>query len=156
MDTPKVHAPQVPDPSAPMRRRLGSPILWALVQAAVAGGFYFSLGLVATRAGGWTWAVYLAAALFFVFTALSYVEGASLHQERGGATIIARYGFNELWSFIAGWAIMLDYLLLVALTAHAATNHLAVFVGALGDGVPEFLATVLIILMVAVINVRGL
>ena len=47
---------------------------------------------------------------------LSYMEGASLHQERGGATVIARYGFNELWSFVAGWAILLDYLILIAIT----------------------------------------
>ena len=54
----------------------------------------------------------------------SYVEGASLHQERGGATVIARYAFNELVSFIAGWAICLDYLILVALCAFASTDYL--------------------------------
>ena len=54
---------------------------------------------------------------------LSYVEGASLHQERGGATIIARYAFNELASFIAGWAILLDYILLIAITAFATTDY---------------------------------
>ena len=52
-----------------------------------------------------------------------YVEGASLHQERGGATVIARYAFNELWSFVAGWAILLDYLILIALTAFATTDY---------------------------------
>ena len=30
-----------------MKKRLGSPLLWGLVQAFVAAGFYFSLGLVA-------------------------------------------------------------------------------------------------------------
>ena len=54
---------------------------------------------------------------------LSYVEGASLHQERGGATVFARYAFNELWSFIAGWAILLDYILLIAITAFATTDY---------------------------------
>ncbi len=37
-------------------------------------------------------------------TAASYVEGASLHQERGGAAVLARYAYNELWSFIAGYS----------------------------------------------------
>ena len=76
----------------------------------------------------------LGGALFFVLLVLSYVEGASLHQERGGATVIARYGFNELWSFVAGWAILLDYLILIAITAFATTDYVAVFWGELGDG----------------------
>ena len=67
-------------------------------------------------------------------SSLSYVEGASLHQERGGATIIARYAFNELWSFIAGWAILLDYILLIALTAFATTDYVAVLFGAAAGG----------------------
>src|SRR3954466_11092299 len=87
-------------PNPALRRRVGSPVLWGLVQAFVAAGFYFSLGLVAERAQGWTWLVYVSAGVFFVLTALSYVEGASLHQERGGVTVLARYAFNELWSFI--------------------------------------------------------
>ena len=43
---------------------------------------------------------------------MTYVEGASLHQERAGSTVFARYAFNELWSFIAGWAILLDFVIL--------------------------------------------
>ena len=44
-----------------MKARVGSPVLWGLVQAFLAAGFYFSLGLVADRAQGWTWVVYLVA-----------------------------------------------------------------------------------------------
>jgi basic amino acid/polyamine antiporter, APA family len=149
----KVLSPEVPQAA---RRRLGSPVLWGFVQAFLAAGFYFSLGLVADRAHGYTWLVYLVAALFFVLTALSYVEGASLHQERGGVTILARYAFNELWSFIAGWAIMLDYLLLIALTALAVSNHLGVLWNPLGDGVTGFLVSVVVIGAVALINLRGI
>ena len=53
---------------------------------------------------------------------MTYVEGASLHQDRGGSTVFARYAFNELVSFIAGWAILLDYVILIAVTAYAATR----------------------------------
>ena len=55
---------------------------------------------------------------------MTYVEGASLHQDRGGSTVFARYAFNELVSFVAGWAILLDYVILIAITA------------LLGDAVP--------------------
>jgi APA family basic amino acid/polyamine antiporter len=139
-----------------MKKRLGSPVLWGLVQAFVAAGFYFSLGLVAQRAQGWTWVVYLVAALFFVLTAASYMEAASLHQERGGVTIIARYAFNELVSFVAGWAIMLDYVILIALTAFTITDYVAVLWAPLGRGGLELVLAGGAILAAAVINVRGL
>jgi APA family basic amino acid/polyamine antiporter len=131
-------------------------VLWGLVQAFIAAGFYFSLGIVAERAHGWTWVVYLAAGLFFVITAASYMEGASLHQERGGVTIIARYAFNELVSFIAGWAIMLDYVILIALTAFTITDYLAVFWAPLGRGTLEILVAAGAIGAAGIINIRGL
>ncbi len=139
----------------PLRRGVGSPVLFGIVQAFLAAALYFSLGLAGEQTGGWTWVVYAAAAAFFIVTTLSYVEGASLHQERGGATVIARYAFNELWSFVAGWAILLDYIILVALTGFVATDYLGVFWSPLASGVPEFLLALVLILVVAIINVRG-
>ena len=84
-----------------------------------------------------------------------YVEGASLHQERGGATVIARYAFNELVSFIAGWAICLDYLILVALCAFATTDYLAVFWHGFDDGLVEFAIATVVVLYVALVAIRG-
>ena len=112
----------------PLKKQLGSPALFGIVQGFIAASIYFSTGLVAERALGLTWAVFLAGAVLFAVIVPCYVEGASLHQERGGATVIARYAFNELVSFIAGWAICLDYLILVALCAFASTDYLGVFV----------------------------
>src|SRR5262249_9679979 len=84
-----------------------------------------------------------------------YVEGASLHQERGGATVIARHGFNELVSFIAGWAICLDYLILVALCAFASTDYLGLFSGEFNDGVTEIAIAAVIVLFVSLLAIRG-
>ena len=61
---------------------------------------------------------------------MTYVEGASLHQDRGGSTVFARYAFNELVSFVAGWAILLDYVILIAVTAYSATQYLQRVLGA--------------------------
>ena len=71
--------------------------------------------------------MFLVAGVFFVLAAMTYVEGASLHHERGGSTVFARYAFNELVSFVAGWAILLDFAILLAVTAFTATNYLAEF-----------------------------
>ncbi len=74
---------------------------------------------MAGQAQGLTPLVFAVGALFFVLTMLTYVEGNSLHPERGGAAVLARYAFNELWSFVAGWAILLDFLIVLAIGAVA-------------------------------------
>src|ERR671919_513549 len=117
-----------------LKRGLGSPALFGIVQGFVAASIYFAVGVVAARALGLTWLVFLAGAVFFALIVPCYVEGASLHQERGGATVIARYAFNELWSFIAGWAICLDYVLLIAIAAFGTTDYVAVFFGPFDSG----------------------
>jgi APA family basic amino acid/polyamine antiporter len=138
-----------------LKRQLGAPVLFGIVQGFVAAGVYFAVGLVAERALGLTWLVFLAGGLLFAMVVVSYVEGASLHQERGGATVIARFAFNELVSFIAGWAICLEYVILIAIAAFATTDYAAVFWQQLDAGVPEFLLGAVIVLFVAWWNARG-
>jgi basic amino acid/polyamine antiporter, APA family len=137
------------------RRGLGQPALFAIVYTSVASAIYFSLGVVADHALGLTPLVYFVAGLFFFLAAMTYVEGASLHPERAGSTVFARYGFNELVSFIAGWAMLLDYVILIAVCAFSATNYLATFWHPLGNGVVEALASLAIVAYVAIRNVRG-
>src|SRR5262249_18327047 len=143
------------DPPEGLRRGLGSPALFGIAQGFTAASIYFAIGLIVERAHGLSWLVMLAAAFFFLLLVLSYVEGTSLHKERGGAPVLARYGFNELWSFVAGWAILLDYLILIALCAFATTDYAAIFWGQLANGVPEFLLAAGVILWVAFIHIRG-
>ena len=67
-----------------LRRSLGWWTLFAIVYAAVASAIYFSLGVIADHALGLTPVVFLLAGVFFLLAAMTYVEGASLHQDRGG------------------------------------------------------------------------
>ncbi len=114
------------------RRSVGSPVLFTVVYSSLASAIYFSLGVIAGHALGLTPVVFLVAAGMFMLTAMTYVEGASLHQDRGGSTVFARYAFNELVSFIAGWAMLLDYVILIAVTAFTATQYLRTFWSPLG------------------------
>jgi len=137
------------------RRSLGSPTLFAIVYTSLAAAIYFTLGVVAENALGLTPVVFLVAGLFFVLAIMTYVEGASLHQERAGSTVFARYAFNELWAFVAGWAVLLDFLILIAVTAYAVSDYAAVFWGELRGGAAETLLVLAIVLYVAIRNVRG-
>ncbi len=138
-----------------LRQSIGSPMLFTVVYASLASAIYFSLGVVAGHALGLTPVVFLVAALIFGLTAMTYVEGASLHPERGGATVFARYAFNELVSFIAGWAILLDYIILIAVTCYSATQYLKVFWHPLGHYTESLLLALGFIAFVVLINVRG-
>jgi len=142
-------------PTLIVRRSLGSPTLFAILWTSLASAIYFSLGIVTEHALGLTPLVFLGAGVFFALTAMTYVEGASLHPERAGSTVFARYAFNELWSFVAGWAVLLDFLILIAVTAFAATNYLAAFWAPLGEGAPELALGVGIVAYVAIRNIRG-
>jgi APA family basic amino acid/polyamine antiporter len=136
-------------------RRVGAPALFGIVQGFIAASIYFSVGVVAQQALGLTWLVFLAGGVLFALVVVTYVEGASLHQERGGATVIARFAFNELWSFIAGWAICLDYILLIAIAAFGTTDYAAAFWDELDSGAPEFLLAAAVVAFVTWWNARG-
>jgi APA family basic amino acid/polyamine antiporter len=138
-----------------LRHSLGSPILFAVVYTSLASAVFFSLGVVADHALGLTPVVFLIAAVMFGVTAMTYMEGASLHPEPGGSTVFARYAFNELVSFVAGWAMLLDYVILIAVTAFAATQYLSVFWAPLGHSGEALLLSIGIIALVVFANVRG-
>ncbi|MEO6497303.1 MAG: amino acid permease, partial [Solirubrobacteraceae bacterium] len=137
------------------RKTVGSPQLFVVIYTLLASAIYFSLGVAADHAFTLTPLVYLLGGIFFLLAAMTYVEGASLHQERAGATVFARYAFNELWSFIAGWALLLDYVILIAVTTFSATNYLAAYWGELGDGALSIALGLAFIVSVAVRNVLG-
>jgi basic amino acid/polyamine antiporter, APA family len=138
-----------------LQRGLGSPVLFAIVYTSVASAVYFALGVVAENALGMTPVVFFVAGLFFVLAVMTYVEGASLHQERAGSTVFARYAFNELVSFIAAWAILLDFLILIAVLTFMTSDYLAVLWSGLDSGLPETLFVLAVVLYVAVRNVLG-
>jgi APA family basic amino acid/polyamine antiporter len=137
------------------RRSIGSPILFTIVYSSLASAIYFSLGVIAGHALGLTPVVFLIAALLFTLTAMTYVEGASLHQDRGGSTVFARYAFNELVSFVAGWAILLDYIILIAVTAYSATQYLRTFWHPLGQSGEALGLSMAFIALVVLSNIRG-
>jgi APA family basic amino acid/polyamine antiporter len=134
---------------------IGAGALFLVVHIAAASALFFGLGLIAEQSLALTPLVMVLAGLFFVFNFMSYVEGSSLHIERGGASSFARYAFDELVSFIAGWAIILDYAIVLALAASAVPNYLSVFWAPLSDRTGLLVIPVVLILGMAWSNIRG-
>jgi len=139
-----------------MRRWLGVPFLYAAASAAVGFSIYFSIGVVADRGLGLTPVIFLLAGLMFALTSLSYVEGGAMLRERGGSATFARRAFNELISFIAGWAILIDYLIVIAAAAITVSHYLTPISGDFGGGDVELAVAALVIASAAILNVADI
>ncbi len=125
--------PEPPKAAPLLQRGLGVPWLFGAAYSAVGFSIYFALGVVADRGLGLTPLIFLAAGLLFVLTTLSYVEGGAMFRERGGSSTFARYAFNELIAFIAGWAILIDYLIVIALAAISVPHYLQPISGSFAE-----------------------
>ncbi|MBI4897194.1 MAG: universal stress protein [Actinobacteria bacterium] len=134
---------------------IGAGALILVVYIAASSSLYFGLGLIAEQGLALTPAVLIVAGIFFVLTFMSYVEGSSLHIERGGASSYARYAFDELVSFVAGWAILLDYTIVLALVASAVPNYLSPLWSGFEKHTAEMIIPVLLIFGMAIANIRG-
>ena len=150
--------PAEPRGERAMIRGLGVPSLFAAAYSAVGFSIYFSLGVVADRGLGLTPLIFLAAGLLFGLTTLTYVEGGAMFRERGGSSTFARHAFNELIAFIAGWAILIDYLIVIALASLSVPHYLEPVSGSLAEpGWEVGLGTAVIVVISAlnILNVTG-
>ncbi|MCW2980100.1 MAG: amino acid permease [Solirubrobacterales bacterium] len=136
-----------------LRRGLGVPWLFAAAYSAVGFSIYFSLGVVAERGLGLTPLIFLVAGLLFGLTTLSYVEGGAMFRERGGSSAFARHAFNELVAFIAAWAILLDYLIVIALAAISVPHYLVPIWSGFDDKGAEIVVAAIVIFGACTLNI---
>jgi APA family basic amino acid/polyamine antiporter len=130
--------------------------LFATAYGNVGSSIYYALGLVAAHALGLTPLVFMFAGGLFVLTAKTYAEGAAMFPEAGGASSFARHAFNEVVSFFAGWALTLDYIITIAISAFFVPHYLAVFFPALSHAPGDVIGGAAVIGVLAALNIRGL
>src|SRR3984957_3393480 len=139
-----------------LRRSIGMSGLFATAYGNVGSSIYYALGLVTAHALGLTPLVLMFAGGLFVLTAKTYAEGAAMFPEAGGASSFARHAFNEVVSFFAGWALTLDYIITIAISAFFVPHYLAVFFPALGHAPGDVIGGAGVIAILAGLNIRGL
>ena len=106
-------------------RVLDAPSLFAVAYGEIASSLYIALGIVAAAALGLTPFVLLFTGVLFFVVSLSYAEGTAAIPETGGAATFVRRAFNDLAGFITGWALFLDFLIVMALSALFVPHYLA-------------------------------
>src|SRR6476619_5253817 len=110
-----------------LERVLGAPALFATAYGNVGSSIYYALGLTAGIALGLTPIVFIISGLIFAATAATYAEGTVRYPEAGGSASFARHAFNELVSFGAAWAQMLNYVSAVSIAVLFVPHSLSIF-----------------------------
>src|SRR4051812_25899089 len=110
-----------------LERVLGANALFATAYGNVGSSIYYALGLTAGIALGLTPLVFIVSGLIFAATAATYAEGTVRYPEAGGSSSFARHAFNELVSFGAAWAQMLNYVITVAISVIFVPHYLSIF-----------------------------
>src|SRR5207253_10422491 len=139
-----------------LRRTVGVPGLFATAYGNVGSSIYYALGLVAAYALGLTPLVFIFAGGLFALTAKTYAEGASMFPEAGGSSSFARHAFNEVASFFAGWALTLDYIITIAVSAFFVPHYLGAVFPALRHNPGDIIGGVAVIAALAALNIRGI
>jgi APA family basic amino acid/polyamine antiporter len=100
-----------------LQRVLDAPALFSVAYGEIASSIYVALGIIALHALGLTPEVLALVGALFLVVVLSYAEGTTAIPETGGAATFVRRAFNDLAGFLTGWALFLDYLIVIALSA---------------------------------------
>jgi len=133
----------------------GTGALFSAAYGNVGSSIYYALGVTAAFALGLTPIAFIIAGLIFIFTAASYTEATVMYPEAGGSASFARHAFNELASFVAGWAQMLNYVITVAISAFFVPHYLHVFWPALGHGPGDVIGGIVLVALLAALNIKG-
>jgi basic amino acid/polyamine antiporter, APA family len=141
-----------------LRRSVGVPGLFATAYGNVGSSIYYALGLVAAHALGLTPLVFVFAGGLFALTAKTYAEGAAMFPEAGGSSSFARHAFDDVVSFFAGWALSLDYILTIAISAFFVPHYLSAFPGlhALNHNPDDIFGGLIVVVLLGALNIRGL
>src|SRR5580700_10017055 len=141
-----------------LRKSVGVSGMFATAYGNVGSSIYYALGLVAAHALGLTPLVFLFAGGLFALTAKTYAEGAAMFPEAGGSSSFARHAFDDVVSFFAGWALSLDYILTIAISAFFVPHYLSAFpgLGALNHNPGDIVGGLVVVVLLASLNIRGL
>ncbi len=162
-------AADVPQESHSLRRAVGVWGSYTWGYADVGADVYVALGIVMAAAQGATNVAFLFAGLVYVMVGLAYTELAAAYPMAGGGQFYVLRGLGDLLGFIAGWAVLLDFTIDIALFALASAGYLNFFfpvlnqhvnVNLLGLSLPGvqpilILETTILVVFLTTLNILG-
>ena len=139
-----------------VKKVLGVLDLLAIGYGDLGSSIYYALGITALYALGATPVALLIAGIVFACTAFTYAELSSIFSSHGGSALYSRKVMNDLISFIAGWGLLLDFMVTIAISAFSIAPYLSFFLHTLRDVPAQMIFTGAIIAILFVINMHGI
>ncbi|GAB4191246.1 MAG: hypothetical protein Tsb0015_12990 [Simkaniaceae bacterium] len=138
-----------------MKRVLSVSDLFAVGYGDLGSSIYYALGITAVFALGATPIALILAGFVFACTAFTYAEMSSMMREAGGSAAFSKQAFNDLISFIAGWGLLLDFIVTIAISSYSVAPYLSYFFPILKIPAAKILFTVCLIFVLFALNIRG-
>ena len=136
---------------------LGTNALFATAYGNVGSSIYYALGVVAFyRARADAARLRHRRAVIFAATAATYAEGTVRYPEAGGSSSFARHAFNEIVSFAAAWAQMLNYVITIAISAFFVPHYLSIFWEPLRQNPWDIVGGIVVIAFLVGLNIVGI
>jgi basic amino acid/polyamine antiporter, APA family len=151
---PEVPVSTATNPSSQLRRGVSSSLLFFFVIGDILGsGIYAMVGLVAGRAGGLAWLSFALAVLFAVLTAFSYAELVTKYPKAAGASLYVSKAFkSDFFSFLVTFCLLAAGLSAIGSLAQVfGGRYFQEFLQ-----VPSLIVAAVFVLMIALINFRGI
>lgn len=125
-----------------LRRALGPVALTAMGVGAIIGtGIFVLVGMAAhDKAGPALTLSFVVSGLACVFAALCYAEFASMVPVAGSAYTYAYATLGELFAWIIGWDLIIEYAVASSTVAHGWSHYFQDFIGLFGIKIPEVFA----------------
>ena len=124
--------------------------------ADVGADIYVALGLVVGAAMGAANVAFAFAGIVYVCIGLAYTELASTYPVAGGGQFFVTRALGDFVGFIAGWAVLLDFTVDIAIFAWATIAYLSLLVPWLANHAPiRFLGVLFVTAFLTVLNIIG-
>lgn len=140
--------------SVALKKELGLLGSFSMGFADVGADIFLALGLIAAYAHGLMPFAILIASIVYVCSGFAYAELAAAMPVAGGSSAFGKKAFGDKAGFLAGWGLMLDYTIDIALFAVASAGYLSFFIPALIPIMPLIASFMVLVLML--VNLFGI
>lgn len=138
-----------------LRRAVGPWGSYTWGYADVGADIYVALGLVIATAEGLANVAFLFAGLVYVCVGLAYTELSAMYPMAGGGQLFVLRGLGDFWGFVAGWAVLLDFTIDIALFAYFSAGYADDFFPALSQPPWIIIEAIGLVLFLFALNVSG-
>lgn len=124
----------------------------------VGADIFVGLGLVLAWAAGASNVAFLFAGVVYVCIGLAYTELAATYPVAGGGQYFVMRGLGDIFGFIAGWAVLLDFTIDVTLFAWSSVDYTSQLIPALVNSVHPWIHFVVVlglVMALCLLNVIG-